>query len=442
MTLRSRVSFLGLTVFAILITGCHGSSNVKFAAEHQHASLRLVPEGLIPKAWQAGSRLDVDDEARGLSIYCFKVGQTDSMLVVGPTGRTLLFDCGETHPTNSKRYRHVARRIQEITGAKKLDYFVASHFHNDHLGGNTNGLAGLLDKSGITIGTVMDIGDLASQYMKPRSDRKTYLKYDNNMKGENGWLAQGAVDKRISPVFGDGQIDLGSGVSVDIVVFAGKVHAEDEGIHKIVHQANPGHYDRFPASENDLSIGFEITYGHFELFTAGDLTGSAQPGETHTVRHGRETYTNVEEHMVRYWRSMNRESDVEVYCVNHHGSAHSTTTALLTALDPEFMIYSCGGKYGHPSRGVVERGAQTAAQRVTDRLSSSTWNSGQTFRDLKGRVAGEIEIIVDPDGRWYTFNDHLHRAYTDEEEQGSYTATGGRGMDVNEEDNEWYWESD
>src|SRR5256885_5143274 len=75
------------------------------------------------------------------NLYWLDVEQGDSQLLVGPTGKTMLIDLGETSwnssGTTTNAYR-VAAAIRAIcgTGASPvaLDYVMASHHHLDHMG--------------------------------------------------------------------------------------------------------------------------------------------------------------------------------------------------------------------------------------------------------------------------------------------------------------------
>ena len=76
-----------------------------------------------------------------VSVYWFDVEQGDSQLIVGPTGKTLLIDLGET-AWNSKGTTTNAARIEATirsicgtgTSPVALDYVMASHHHLDHIG--------------------------------------------------------------------------------------------------------------------------------------------------------------------------------------------------------------------------------------------------------------------------------------------------------------------
>jgi len=62
-------------------------------------------------------------------IHVFQVGQADSQLIVGPTGRTLLLDVGERTWNSTQGAKAVAQKIHQVMGAnyKRLDYIVATH---------------------------------------------------------------------------------------------------------------------------------------------------------------------------------------------------------------------------------------------------------------------------------------------------------------------------
>lgn len=368
---------------------------------------------------------------RGLEVHVFAIGQADSTFVVGPSDnqgkrKTMLIDVGETSP-NSKNYQVVADKIEAITGKKELDYFVATHFHSDHLGGATNGISGLLNRAGFKVGTVIDVGGDQSGYFAA-TNRPTFDTYQQTMSDAVG----DSVTNRIAPRFGADQIKLGGNTRVELLAFAGKVFDGDTGAMGKVTSTAPNQYRQAPPSENDLSIAFMISSGKFEMFTGGDLSG-ADDSENMTRLYTErsfggdgQTYTNVESWMVKRWTAAPGLRNCEVYRVNHHGSEYSTTVELLNALNPEFMVYSCAGRYGHPSRAVVTRGATTAKQLVTSKISTDTWSSDREFVQYNGEVVGnDIDIYVDQGGDWYWINEELHKAFSDDQE--------GHGDDNGEE---------
>lgn len=87
--------------------------------------------------------------------------------------------------------------------------------------------------------------------------------------------------------------------------------------------------------ENDRCPALRVCYGDTALILCGD----AQAAE--------------EEAIARGWMTPR----ADVYVVNHHGSASSSTSAFLDRVDPAYAVISCGegNDYGHPAASVLER---------------------------------------------------------------------------------------
>jgi beta-lactamase superfamily II metal-dependent hydrolase len=64
-----------------------------------------------------------------LNVYALDIGQGDSLLIVSPTGKTVLIDTG--NPGNEQI---VMSALLNHAGGKKIDHFIASHPHADHIG--------------------------------------------------------------------------------------------------------------------------------------------------------------------------------------------------------------------------------------------------------------------------------------------------------------------
>lgn len=64
-----------------------------------------------------------------LACYVLDVGQGDSILLVSPSGKTMLIDCSE-----SKYYDTIAADLDALA-IDRLDIVVATHPHADHIGG-------------------------------------------------------------------------------------------------------------------------------------------------------------------------------------------------------------------------------------------------------------------------------------------------------------------
>jgi beta-lactamase superfamily II metal-dependent hydrolase len=306
--------------------------------------------------------------AGNLEIHHINIGQGDSTLVVGPTGKTLLFDAGESNWNSSSRAQIIGPYIESVLGCKSLDYVIISHFHLDHIGYvGYGGLWNLVETQGFTIGTTLvrnyntHLGDVSGTF----TNWKTYL--------------EGPGQIKLHPLFavdGTSQVNLGPGVSFDIAAVDGNgtLHAGDF------------HTDPSPPSENDYSIGAVLSFGAFDEWIGGDLDGQYQVGGFGYTYHDIEFSTAPE------------VGDVDVYKANHHASSHSSSSTFINQLDPEVTIVTVGdgNTYGHPTQPVMDRLLATSTVYMTERGDTNT-NIGTAI------VAGNI-IIKTANGSTYTVN--------------------------------------
>src|SRR5438477_7598133 len=83
-----------------------------------------------------------------LQVHVLDVGpiEGDSILIISPTGKAALIDTGDTG--KGKLVLDALKRYQ----VERLDYFIATEPHADHIGGADEVL------SGVKVGTVIDNG--------------------------------------------------------------------------------------------------------------------------------------------------------------------------------------------------------------------------------------------------------------------------------------------
>src|SRR5215216_3307484 len=182
-------------------------------------ALRLICAAVLilaftPKPTQAAGICGTGTWTSGnLEIHHINIGQGDSALVVGPTGKTLLFDAGESNWNSSAKARIIGPYIEGVLGCKSLDYVVISHFHLDHIGYvGYGGLWHLVETQGFTVGSTLVrdynnyLGDISGTF----TNWKTYL--------------EGSGQPKLHPVpaiEGTSQVDLGAGVIFNIVAVNG-----------------------------------------------------------------------------------------------------------------------------------------------------------------------------------------------------------------------------
>ena len=274
--------------------------------------------------------------AADLEIHCLDVGQGDCTLIISPTGGTFLFDAGWNGKGND-----VVIPYLESLGITTLDYIGASHYHADHIGG----IDEVVNYFGI---------DAIEVAVLDRGWSYTTQTYDD--------YAAAVAPKRTT--ISDGQvIDLGGGVTITCVAVNGN------GV------LSPPYDDTY--NENDLCVALLVEYGNFEFFVAGDLSGVNSS-----------YYHDIESSVA------SEVGDIDVYRVDHHGSASNSNVTLVSTLLPEVSIISVGdNSYGHPTQTVIDRLVAYGSY-----IYQTEEGSGGTIPAGHGEVVnGHIVITVQPD---------------------------------------------
>jgi beta-lactamase superfamily II metal-dependent hydrolase len=247
--------------------------------------------------------------ASDLRIYFPDIEQGSSILVVSPSGKALLIDGG----TGIKEVEdHVEEFINDLIDAgvvSSLDYTVATHYDEDHIGRMENVFQLVpLDSSAVAYDRGED-GGTPSTF--------AYGDYEF-----------GAEQLNRTTITPNTTIDLGSGVTVRCYV----VNAE-------LPDTSTVDLTGTSQQENARSVGMVVSYGDFDVWIGGDLTGNAL-----------KSVAEVEQEAATF------VGDVDVYTFNHHGSETSSTTDFLEVLKAELGIaqMSASNSFGHPRATVVQ----------------------------------------------------------------------------------------
>src|SRR5712692_3545217 len=321
-----------------------------------------------------------------VNLYWLDVEQGDGQFIVGPTGKTILIDLGETAwnstgaSTNAARYESIIRSICGTgTSPVALDYIMASHHHLDHIGyawnpqdtpGSLgNGLYQLLAPTssgglGFTVGTLLDHdgGTWTDANADGRCTVGTSAAPDPEIAWHNVGTTSQTSRRWICWLYGPATqadraninghvvtltntapwpaIDLGPGVTATILNANGKDTMQANGVTPVSgdHSA-----DAVPPSENDYSIAVKVTYGRWRYATAGDSDGE------YNTSPNSYTYNNIEAKIGPLF------GPVDTMRANHHGSDHSSSQAYVNALTPVTAWLSCGANsYGHPGNRMLD----------------------------------------------------------------------------------------
>lgn len=238
-----------------------------------------------------------------LRIYHIDVDQASATLFVAPSGKTLLVDAGK----NSHGAR--LRAAMQDAGVSKTDFFVNTHYHEDHLGGIDD-----LFHIPVTIAKAFDRGDkqFVSTKTKNTDAYKDYLLVLGNSAEA---LTRGKT------------IPLDPLIAVTSIAAGGAVLGE----------ANPPQPGQ---DENDMSVSLLITFAGFRYFIGGD------------------TETATENKIA----ARDLVTDVDVYIADHHGAENGSSQGLLDDMKPNVVIISNGNRadYKHPQQTMLNRAAALA----------------------------------------------------------------------------------
>lgn len=221
-------------------------------------------------------------------VYFLDVGQGDSELICLPNGTHVLIDTGTTDGADE-----LVSYIKNL-GITKIDYLIATHPHEDHIGGMT------------AVISTFEIGNI---YMpKVAANQVPTTKCYENMLN--------AISKK----------------GLKITQSKGGMTVLNSGNTKLEFFAPNG------SKYNDLnsySIVAKFTFGSNRILFTGDAD------------------TDSEKEMLKNGYDLK----CDILKCGHHGSSTASSTAFLKAVDPQYAMISCGvnNDYGHPHKAVLDR---------------------------------------------------------------------------------------
>jgi beta-lactamase superfamily II metal-dependent hydrolase len=242
-----------------------------------------------------------------LDVYAIDVEGGKALLVVSPSGESLLFDAG--WPASNTRKASTARIVDAVkaAGLKKIDYLVISHYDTDHIGDVPDLV------SAFPIGHIVDHGP-ANTVGKGIEQR--YANYSTVYKSV----------PHIEVKVGD-KIPI-KGVDVEVVTAKGKVLTralKGGGAPNVLCAKYPRQPEIPQDAEDNNSIGLVFTLGRFRMIDLADLEG----------------FKNHE-----LVCPNNLIGTVDVYQVNVHGQFKGMAAELVGALRPRVAVMGNGARKG------------------------------------------------------------------------------------------------
>jgi competence protein ComEC len=313
-----------------------------------------------------------------LDIYFIDVEGGQATLIVTPAHQSMLVDAGfpgagtfESHAGDPKQARDANRilTVARAAGVKQIDFFVATHFHGDHIGGVPE-LAKLLP-----IRTFVDHGSPSPDVDKTSPGSSALFK---------AYAEVRRTGRHLQPKPGD-RLPL-KGLDALVVSAAG---AALTGASRGAGEAGPPCGNPLPPGEpyeNPRSTGLLLTFGQFKFLDLGDLTG---------------------EPLYQLACPSSEVGKVEVYLVTHHGSSDAADPAVFAALSPRVAIMNNGSQKGggrstyeslHHVGGLLDtwqlhRSEPAGDQNFPDSYIANLDDSTSHWLKLTARRDGEFTVL-------------------------------------------------
>lgn len=295
--------------------------------------MRSYPLLLLALVFAIASPTAYSDQ--DLEVHFIKVGQGDCTLVVFPSGKTLLIDCGSVGGRfNAQRVRNYIKTHLPATN-QNIDMLVITHPDRDHYN-RLESVLGTYGSPQIEVEKLMFTGELAAH-----GDAESWIK---------GFPS------------------------------AQRIHITDQSYNRYPSKSLPGFQSEGVSilaantqssfsHKNTLSIVLMISYGDFDVMLTGDATKA------------------TDQKILDIYRNRHDELDVEVWKAAHHGSWATATQSDRWAdvIKPEMVVFSCAWRngHGHPNINLA---------RLFDEHTIEIEDHSARFWDRGGRLSKKQDV--------------------------------------------------
>jgi beta-lactamase superfamily II metal-dependent hydrolase len=310
--------------------------------------------------------------AKTLEIYVIDTEGGKALLIISPSGQSMLVDTG--FPGNNDRDTNRIVEAVRVAGVKRLNFLLVTHYDLDHV----NNVPATAAK--IPVDTFIDHGP-------------PIVADPNTTKAVAAYLDVAAKAKRVIVKPGD-RIPF-KGVDVLVVTSATqaiKTPVKGGGAANPVCQNSPAKPadDKVDKAENAASVGLLYTFGKFRMLDLADLVWNKE---------------------IELMCPINPIGTVDLLMVSHHGNDLSNSPALIHAVRPKVTIMNNGArKTGAPVvlKTVKSSPGLEAAYQLHWSENAPEDNSPDEW----------IANLRDsPDGKWIKVS---------AEKDGTFTVTNGR----------------
>ncbi|MDX3915455.1 MULTISPECIES: ComEC/Rec2 family competence protein [Olivibacter] len=223
-------------------------------------------------------------------------------------------------------------------GIDSLNYMIASHYHQDHIGGlpgvlvNFNSNKGSWDR-----GLVKPLPSSTTSNKSP----SVYGKYVKAV--TKAPMTRNTTNLATTlNLFGTGK------KQIQLLCVATNNYVLGDTTTKPA--------PRSGSNQNDLGLAWILQYGNFRFYSAGDLGGWKSGGYIDMESPLAEALKANDQSNFKWVHNGNDVTKGHVcsFKLSHHGSTISTSEYFLSLIKPITGLISCGDKHGHPNEEVIE----------------------------------------------------------------------------------------
>lgn len=262
----------------------------------------------LDRARGTGGSNPSSNEVQTLKLVFLDVGQGDSTLI-SSSNEAMLIDAG---PPNAGR--DVVLPYLKKQDIQQLKYIIATHYHDDHIGGisevikGEDQILGTKDDFIPTNGVIDRGGEYESSVYEEYADATNGIR-SAVYPGDNYTVGRATVEVLAA----NGQLVDGTQINLE------------------------------PYDENSAGIVLLLNNGDFSFLDEADVTGGGGDPPYQTI--------DIETSLAPL------VGDIDILKVAHHGSETGTNETFLDAVSPELAVISVGDEndFGHPDEETIDR---------------------------------------------------------------------------------------
>ena len=250
--------------------------------------------------------------AKTLDVYVIDVEGGNAELYVSPSGESVLIDSGNGGAAAARDADRIMVAVREA-GLKQIDNLITTHYHGDHIGGLIElakrvPIAHFIDH-GANVQPAPQIDPLLQQYAE------LYSKVKHTVAKPGDKIAVAGLDWRV--------VSAGGQVLKTPLPGAGAPNRYCANFKR--HAVNPVSGQPVGNTEDEQSVGSQITFGKFRALYLGDFTWNQE---------------------FDLMCPTNRVGIVDLFVASRHGQISSNSEALVHAIQPRVIIMNNGIRKG------------------------------------------------------------------------------------------------